>query len=311
MRLTGDNRVTRYRQPSRWSDGPRRATKGTILSIAGLLAGIGRTADDQRPQCDAVRRISGGQKYTVCVTAMRIRVGTSGWHYKHWRGAFYPDDLASTKWLAYYVARFSTVEVNNSFYKLLSPSAVIQWYEATPKDFLFAVKASRYITHNKRLSDAQDSYGRFFASVAGFKEKLGPILFQLPPHWSVNGERLEAFLAMLPPRHRYAFEFRDPSWHTEEIFQILARYNAAFCIYQLAGFTSPLKVTADFVYVRLHGPGGKYQGDYSGRQLARWAKLARGWSSDGKAVFVYFDNDQAGYAAKNAFTLQARLGSAD
>lgn len=239
--------------------------------------------------------------------APRIHVGTSGWHYSHWRGHFYPDDLASAHWFAYYVERFRTVEINNSFYKLLSPVAVSAWYDASPPDFVFAVKASRYITHTKRLQNAEDSYARFFDSIADFRDKLGPILFQLPPHWRSNPERLDAFLRILPRGHTYTFEMRDPSWHNEEIYDLLRAHNAAFCIYELAGFRSPLVITADFVYVRLHGPGGKYQGDYQSRTLAHWAQRARAWSATGKRVYVYFDNDQEGYAAKNALSLQRRL----
>lgn len=241
------------------------------------------------------------------MTTAPIHVGTSGWHYAHWRGRFYPDDLASAHWFAYYVERFRTVEINNSFYKLLSPAAVAAWYDASPADFTFAVKASRYITHTRRLRHAKDSYQRFFDSVAGFREKIGPILFQLPPHWHCNAERLADFLTILPAGHAYTFELRDPTWHNEEIYGLLRAHNAAFCIYELAGFTAPLIATADFVYVRLHGPGGKYQGDYPARTRARWAERARAWSAQGKRVYIYFDNDQAGYAAKNALSLKRRL----
>jgi uncharacterized protein YecE (DUF72 family) len=233
----------------------------------------------------------------------RIYIGTSGWHYRHWIGTFYPAGTKPAQQFDYYKDHFRTVEINNSFYKLPSPETFKQWKTKSPSGFLFVVKASRYITHQKKLKDPRDSYKRFYANVKYLGNKLGPILFQLPPMWNMNIERLCDFLKALPKKFRYVFEFRNSTWYTNEVLELLRKYNCAFCIYELAGHTSPLNVTADFVYVRLHGPGEKYQGSYTKDQLKDWAARCRKWQKAGKDVFVYFDNDQRGYAAFNAETL--------
>jgi uncharacterized protein YecE (DUF72 family) len=183
------------------------------------------------------------------------------------------------------------------------------WRAATPRNFKFAMKASRFLTHNKKLKDPENALNNFLPRAEALGEKLGPILFQLPPKWKVNRERLEELLQTLPTYHRYAFEFREPSWINPEIYDVLRKYNAAFCIYELAGFRSPIEVTADIVYVRLHGPGDRYQGSYDQKTLAAWAKRIENWAARGKSVFVYFDNDQAGYAAENALTLKRMVAS--
>ena len=236
-----------------------------------------------------------------------VRIGTSGWHYKHWLGPFYPADLPPRKMLSWYMERFDTVELNNSFYHLPAPETFNAWRRRTPSSFCFAVKGSRYITHRKKLNDPTPALSRFMEPVESLGEKLGPILFQLPPRWSCNVPRLSAFLDALPPSHRYTFEFRDPSWHDAAVYRTLGRHNAAFCLYELDGFKTPYQLTADFVYVRLHGPGRKYQGDYSSQQLRGWARRIGRWRNTVKAIYVYFDNDQAGYAAKNATELKAML----
>jgi uncharacterized protein YecE (DUF72 family) len=241
---------------------------------------------------------------------MQIRIGTSGWHYRHWRGPFYEEDWPAARMLEFYARHFDTVEINNSFYKLPSDSTFACWRDATPPGFCFAVKASRFITHNKKLKDPESALARFLPRAAVLRRKLGPILFQLPPLWKINVERLEAFLAALPRGHfRYAFEFRNPTWLAPEVYRTLQRYNAAFCIFDLAGFQTPLQLTADWTYVRLHGPGNKYQGSYSRAELRSWARRIREFSSSLDAVYVYFDNDQAGYAAQNALELKHLTGS--
>lgn len=209
--------------------------------------------------------------------------------------------------LAWYVERFDTVEINNSFYHLPSRDTFAAWYAATPAPFCFAVKGSRYITHRKKLKDPRPALERFLPPVEVLGRKLGPILFQLPPRWARNLDRLTGFLEGLPNTHRYTFEFRDPSWHDPAVYRLLTRYNAAFCIYELGGFASPLAVTADFAYIRLHGPGNKYEGDYSAEALDAWAGRIDGWRRTLAAVYVYFDNDQAGFAVKNAIELKTRL----
>jgi uncharacterized protein YecE (DUF72 family) len=233
-----------------------------------------------------------------------VHIGTSGWHYQHWRGAFYPRDLRADQMLRFYADRFDTVEINNSFYRLPATTALEAWRRETPPDFCFAVKASRYITHNRKLKDPEQTFDKFFSQVRILKERLGPILFQLPPSWQVNLERLEEFLSALPGRNRYAFEFRNPTWNIPPVYEALRRHNAAFCIYELAGFQSPEEVTADFAYVRLHGPGNAYQGDYSRNRLRNWAKKIEDWRQELRRIYVYFDNDQAGFAPKNALELK-------
>ncbi len=234
----------------------------------------------------------------------RLRIGTSGWHYKHWRETFYPAKLKAADMLSYYAEHLDTVEINNSFYRLPTADAVRSWVRNTPPGFLFAVKASRYITHNRKLNDPAGSFAKFMDMAEGFGEKLGPILFQLPPKWNVNAERLREFLKALPRGNRYAFEFRHPSWLTEQVYEILHQFNAALCIYEIAGFQSPVKLTADFTYLRLHGPGEKaYQGKYSADTLRRWADEIAKWQVDRCQVYVYFDNDQSGYAVQDAVEL--------
>jgi uncharacterized protein YecE (DUF72 family) len=234
-----------------------------------------------------------------------IRIGTSGWHYKHWVGTFYPATCKAPEMLGHYLRHFDTVELNNSFYRLPTESAFDCWRDATPPDFRFAVKGSRFITHNKKLKDPENALENLLPRAARLGEKLGVVLWQLPPKWKKNAERLEEFLAALPREHRYAFEFREPSWLSDDVMRILRRYNAAFCIYELAGFHTEFEITADFTYVRLHGPAaGKYQGSYTDAQLARWAERIAAWSRTLAAIYIYFDNDQLGYAAQNALRLR-------
>jgi uncharacterized protein YecE (DUF72 family) len=237
--------------------------------------------------------------------AAEIRIGTSGWHYKHWKGPFYPPDLPASKMLQFYAERFDTVELNNTFYRLPSEKALKTWRDTVPANFRFAVKGSRFLTHMKKLKDPEPGLEKFLSCITILDGKLGPILFQLPPFLDVNIERLELFLNALPRRLRYSFEFRHPGWHIPAIYKLLRQHNAAFCIFDLAGFQSPIEVTADFIYVRLHGPGGKYQGSYSDAALATWAERIRKWRKRLAAEYIYFDNDQAGFAAKNAMELKS------
>lgn len=234
-----------------------------------------------------------------------IHIGTSGWHYAHWVGPFYPDGLSPPGFLSYYLQHFHTVEINNTFYQLPKKRTLAEWREGAPERFIFACKASRFITHMKKLKEPEQGLSRFFETIEVLGEKLGPVLFQLPPRWRVNAERLETFLKILPAAHRYAFEFRDESWFEPRIYEILARHNAAFCIYDFDRRQSPKEVTTDFVYMRLHGPNGPYRGSYSPQSLIAWAKRLCHWAEAGREVYCYFDNDEEGYAARNAMKLQA------
>jgi uncharacterized protein YecE (DUF72 family) len=236
-----------------------------------------------------------------------VYIGTSGWHYQHWKGPFYPEKLPASRMLDYYAQHFRTVELNNTFYRLPLESALEKWRDCTPKDFHFAVKGSRFLTHMKKLKEPESGIANFFERVNRLKRKLGPVVFQLPPWWEANSARLEAFLAALPRRRRYAFELRNPTWRTPEIMAILHRHNAAFCIFEIAGIFSGIHLTADFTYVRLHGPGGAYQGSYPAATLQEWADRIREWKRDLGTVYVYFDNDQAAYAVQNAIELRRML----
>lgn len=207
--------------------------------------------------------------------------------------------------LAFYTRHFDTVELNNTFYKLPTEAALAAWREGTPKNFRFALKGSRFLTHMKKLKDPEAGIERFFERATLLGKKLGPIVFQLPPNWGVDAGRLAHFLEALPRGHRYAFEFRDPSWNCADVFKLLRRHRAAYCMFDLAGFESPREITANFTYIRLHGPGEKYQGSYSAAALGAWARRLREWNL--RAAYVYFDNDQSGYAAANARRLKEIL----
>lgn len=236
-----------------------------------------------------------------------IRIGTSGWHYPHWAGCVYPADLPSSRWLAWYAERFNAVEINNTFYRLPQPAAVTAWRKQTPDNFRFACKASRFITHMKKLKDPRTSTKRFFETIKKLGPKQGPVLFQVPPRFAPNAKRLEAFLTALPRRRQYAFEFRDPRWHTDAVCEVLSSHGAAFCQYELAGFQTPPLVTAKLIYIRLHGPDGAYAGSYGRRTLKSWAKRIGDWSAQGHVVHCYFDNDDRGFAFHNAETLRRLL----
>lgn len=239
-----------------------------------------------------------------------FHIGTSGWHYKHWAGNFYPENIREKDQLDYYQHHFDTVELNNPFYRLPKPQTFKKWAQSVPSDFLFAVKGNRYVTHMKKLKIEKEELNYFFEGVQELGKKAGPVLFQLPPRWKVNAERFERFLQLLPKGLRFTFEFRDPTWYRDEIYELLNVHQCAFCIYELAGHRSPEKVTADFVYVRLHGPGDKYQGKYPLGTLKKWFRRCLKWRDQGKEVFIYFDNDQAGYAPANATQLLGLLKDA-
>lgn len=242
-------------------------------------------------------------KYLMSVNS-KILIGTSGWHYDHWKGPFYPGDISNEDMLTYYCEHFNTVEINNTFYKLPDKSTLENWKNTVPSDFVFSVKASRYITHMKKLNDPSEPVSRFLEGISVLKEKLGTILFQLPPRWKVNTDRLHDFLKLLTDEFRYCFEFRDSSWFSGDVYDLLSEFGASFCIYDLDGTVSPCEVTADLVYVRLHGPDGPYKGKYGKTKLGDWVEHIKSWTREGNEVFVYFDNDESGYAAMNADQLR-------
>jgi len=237
----------------------------------------------------------------------KLYIGTSGWNYKHWLGRFYPEKMRAAEMLEFYSRHFKTVELNNSFYHLPTVKAFHSWRETVPDDFVFAVKGSRFVTPMKKVKAPKTSTKKFFARVEHLAEKLGPILFQLPPHWHVNIERLATFLERLPTQYRYAFEFRGHSWFTDEVYELLKKHNAALCFYQMAGYESPHEITANFIYVRFHGTESTYGGSYTTSQLRGWARRIKKWRADSKEVFVYFNNDPEAHAVDNAKTLCSLL----
>ena len=241
---------------------------------------------------------------------MKIHIGTSGWHYKHWLGVFYPPGTSGSEMFEFYGRHFDTVEINNSFYRLPSATTFDTWRESSPQGFCFAVKASRFITHMKKLKDPESSSAKFFLVAEHLRGKLGPILFQLPPRWKVNVERLSDFLETLPTGNKYVVEFRDESWLVKPVFESLRRHNVAFCIHDFADMRVPHEVTADFAYLRFHGPtSAKYFGSYSDSELRVWAERIEKWRAELRAVYAYFNNDPGGEAVKNALVLKDLLAT--
>lgn len=238
----------------------------------------------------------------------RIRIGCSGWHYDHWRGSFYPEGLKPADRLAFYAERFDAVEINNTFYSLPDKGTVADWTGSVPAGFRFVVKASRYLTHMKKLKDAEEPIDRLFAAIGPLGDRLGPVLFQLPGRWHANPERLDAFLAQLPDDHAYAVECRDASWHDAPVYEVLRRHDAAFVIYDYAGTAAPFQATSSsLVYLRLHGPGAAYRGSYDAAALDAWAERIAAWRDGGRSVWCFFDNDEKAYAPRNALALAERL----
>lgn len=228
-----------------------------------------------------------------------IHIGTSGWQYNHWRGVFYPADLKRQSWLEHYARHFDCVEVNSSFYGLPAADTITNWCERVPSSFIFSIKAPRRITHFKKLKNCDTELGDLFERLQAFGERLGPVLFQLPPRWRCNLHRLERFIGALPNDQQLVFEFRDPSWHNDDVYALLASRSAAFCIFDIGGFTTPLVDSANLVYVRLHGPSAAYAGNYRAPRLRTWVDRAQAWYRRRKHVFLFFDNDERGYAVKN------------
>lgn len=234
-------------------------------------------------------------------------IGTSGWHYDDWRGRFYPAKLAKTKWLDFYTRHFPTLELNNSFYRLPSEKAFNNWYDSSPPEFVFAVKVSRFITHIKRLKDCDEALDNFISRVRLLKEKLGPLLYQLPTGLHRDDDLLEAFLQKLPEGIKHVIEFRHASWLSEEVYSLLRRYNIGFCIFDMPELTSPLIATTGFAYIRFHGRENLYSSCYSDEELAEWARKIASLAEKLESVYVYFNNDIKGFALKNAVTLSELL----
>ena len=235
-------------------------------------------------------------------------IGTSGWHYDHWRDRFYPEKLPKSRWLEFYARFFPTVEINNSFYRLPSEKAFENWRTGSPTGFAFAVKASRLITHYRRLQNVEGLLDTFLGRARLLKEKLGPILYQLPPGLHRDDQRLDRFLALLPRDLQHAVEFRHASWIDEGVFQILRKHDVAFCVISLPGFDCPVVATASFSYVRFHGSQAMYASCYTDEELEQWATNLRNLAKGCERVCAYFNNDAEGHAVHNAMTLMAKVG---
>ncbi len=234
-------------------------------------------------------------------------IGTSGWHYDDWRNRFYPEKLPKAKWLEFYARHFPTVELNNSFYRLPSETAFANWRDLSPSSFTFAVKVSRFITHIKRLKNSEEAVENFIKRARILGEKLGPLLYQLPPNMHRNDETLESFLYSLPEEMKHVIEFRHQSWLAEEVFEILHKYRAGLCVFDMPSFTCPLLATADFAYIRFHGSEDLYSSYYSDEALADWAKRIADLAINLDTVYIYFNNDVEGFAVKNAVTIRDYL----
>jgi uncharacterized protein YecE (DUF72 family) len=238
-----------------------------------------------------------------------IRIGCSGWQYRHWRGTFYPPALPEARWFAHYALHFDTVEINNTFYRLPEPATFARWKEQAPRHFLYAVKASRFLTHMKKLKDPRDPVVRFFASARHLGPHLGPILYQLPPRWPLNLERLEDFLRVLRrvwPHPVHAIEFREPSWHDDRVYALLNRYNVALCLHDMKGSATGRLTVGPFVYVRFHGVE-RYAGAYDDHSLDDWSDWLTARAAGGLDVYAYFNNDVGGHAPRDALRLRQRV----
>lgn len=256
----------------------------------------------------------------------KIFIGTSGWSYEHWKGVFYPEGLNKNKWLEFYCQDFNTVEINSTFYHLPREKTIVNWVKKTPEDFTFAVKASRFITHIKKLKDIKEPLERFLDITFLFGEKLGPVLFQFPPGFKKDSGQLEEFLSAftsggkkhlgfekfsktglggLPVTGLAAvLEFRHPSWFCDEVYNLLRKFNSALCFSDTPNYPYLEKVTADFIYLRLHGHEKLYASEYPTKQLEGYAQKITNWSKKVGNIYCYFDNDAYGLAIKNAKELK-------
>lgn len=231
---------------------------------------------------------------------MTVWVGTSGWQYRHWNGRFYPG-VSQDRWLTYFARRFATVEVNSTFYRLPEPKTFASWRRAVPQGFVMTVKASRYLTHNKKLLDPADPVAKLMAAASGLGDRLGPILVQLPPSLKIHEDRLHSTLAAFPKGTRVAVEFRNSSWYTDAVRQMLTEFDAALCLADRRGESlTPLWKTASWGYLRLHeGEGGGYRARYADSALDRWAGTVADLHGENDC-FVYFNNDGEAAAIHDA-----------
>ena len=241
-------------------------------------------------------------------TVSNIHVGCSGWVYKHWRGIFYPEGLPQKRWFERYAEEFDTVEINASFYRLPLASTFDGWRDKAPPGFHYAVKVNRFITHMKKLLDCEAEIDRFIALARPLGEKLGPLLYQLPPSLKLNLERLERFLERLPPDLTHVFEFRNKDWYVPDTYALLDRHGASFCVHDMPGSKTERIAVGPIAYVRFHGGEGKYWGRYSDEGLLSWTDWVVEQTRSGRSVWCYFNNDIHGHAIDDARTLKSMVG---
>ena len=236
-----------------------------------------------------------------------VHIGCSGWAYKHWRGVLYPEGLPQTRWFARYAEEFDTVEINNSFYRLPSGDTFQKWRDQAPPGFCYALKANRFLTQAKKLKDCEEPLERMMSAVRRLGDRLGPMLYQLPPSLRINLDRLRDFLEIVPKDIANVFEFRDPSWYVPETYALLERSGASFCVHDMAGSASERIAVGPIAYVRFHGGEGKYWGRYSDQRLLGWADWIVGQARQGRPVWCYFNNDIHGHAIDDARTLKSMV----
>lgn len=239
-----------------------------------------------------------------------IRIGTSGWSYDHWEGVLYPPGTRVADRLDWYVQRFDTVELNSSYYHWPRDTAFVHWHERLPDWFGMSLKAPRGLTHFTRLYSPERWIARISRGLTALGPKLGVFLLQLSPQFAYDEARLDYFLQKWPHEFRLAVEFRHPSWHRDEVFALLERHQAAYCVMSGAHLPCILRATAPYVYLRLHGPDTEhlYGGSYSEDDMRWWADRIREWQGMGRDVYAYFNNDWGGNAVRNAETLRGLLG---
>jgi uncharacterized protein YecE (DUF72 family) len=237
-----------------------------------------------------------------------VRIGTSGWEYVHWAGRFYPRELSRDRWLEFYAARFDTVELNASFYRLPEAATFERWGSRVPAAFRFAVKASRYLTHIRRLKDPDEPLERLWTRATKLGGHLGPVLYQLPPRWRPNVDRLETFLAASAGRPDQVVEFRSADWYRADVLELLERHGIGLCLHDMPGSAPPLRPTGPLAYLRFHGAGERYGGSYQTERLTELAELVAGWAQR-MPVWAYFNNDLGGHAVTDAFRLREEVAS--
>jgi uncharacterized protein YecE (DUF72 family) len=235
----------------------------------------------------------------------RIHIGCSGWVYKHWRGIFYPEGLPQRLWFDHYTQDFDTVEINNSFYRLPSSETFEKWRDQAPSGFCYALKANRFLTQAKKLKECEEPLERMMSAARCLGDRLGPMLYQLPPTLRINLDRLRDFLEIMPADVTNVFEFREKSWYVPETYDLLDRYGASFCVHDMPGLGSERVAVGRIAYVRFHGGEGKYWGRYPDERLRGWTDWIVEQAGQGRSVWCYFNNDIHGHAIEDARTLKA------